>query len=147
MSKTRKNISIDEETAAALERQQAAGGEASAYLEGLVRDAELGRALAFAAVQADGWHPKEIAAACQALSGSSSFGLAVRPGAVAANLSLVGMADHQRAAWLDHFGVDVETWGMRCEAVRTDDELAAAVVVLARLFWADDAVVAGAVTR
>lgn len=146
MTKTRKNISVDDVTVAALDAQIAAGGEASAYLEGLVAVAELDRALALAAIRDAGWRPSELAAACQALSGSSGFGLAVRPGAVAANLALAGMTGSQRAAWLLHYGVDVETWAGRCSAVANDDELAAAIVVLSRLFWADDGVVGQWVT-
>lgn len=141
----RRNLSLDDVASAALDAQIAHDGEASAFVCGLLAMAELDRALALAAVRAAGWRPSEMAAACQALSGTSGFGLAVRAGGVASNLALVGMPDAQRAAWLSRWGIDLETWGTRCAAVAADDELAAAITVLSRLFWADDAVVVAAV--
>lgn len=145
MSKQRRNLNLSDDAHRVLTLQQEAGGEASAFVGGLLRLAELDRALALGAVRDAGWRPSELAAACQALSGTSGFGLAVRPGSVAATLGLAGMAQPQRRAWLEHHGVDLETWDARCAAVAKDDELAAALVVLARLFWADDAEVARAV--
>lgn len=146
MSKQRRNISLDEEAEATLKAQTDAGGEASALVEGLLALATLDRVLALAALRDAGWRPSELAAACQALSGTSGFRLAVRPGEVAANLALVGMSANQRTAWLQHYGVDVATWDERCTAVASNDELAAAIVVVARLFWADDALVGRAIT-
>jgi hypothetical protein len=146
MTKTRRNISLDETAEASLKAQTEAGGEASALVEGLLALADLDRALALAALRDARWRPSEVAAACQALSGTSGFRLAVRPSEVAGNLGLAGMSDNQRTAWLQHYGVDVATWDERCEAVASSDELAAAIVVVARLFWADDAVVGRFVT-
>jgi hypothetical protein len=140
MTKTRRNISLDDDADAALTRQIDAKGEASRYIAGLLAAADVDRAMGLGALRDAEWRPSEIAAALQLVEGVG-IGLRcyVSPATVAGNMAMIGAGESYRRDWLGQLGIDEQTWADRCSAVGRDPELAAAVVLLARLWHADDA--------
>lgn len=147
MTKQRRNISLDDDAAHSLDKQIEAGGEASRYIAGLLAQADLDRMIAMGALRDAGWRPSEIAAALQLVEGVAiDLRCHTSRATVAGNMAMVGAGEHYRRSWLGQLGIDLDTWAARCVEVGGSDELAAAVVLLARLWHADDAQLTSAVT-
>jgi hypothetical protein len=146
MTKTRRNVSLDVDASSSLDRQIAAGGEASRYLEGLLALADADRLRALAAVREAGWRPSEIGAALQLVGSESADWRCYRsPASLASEMAMVGAPEAYRRSYVEQIGCDLRTWDARCTAVAQDPELARAVELLARLWAADDAELSKAV--